>query len=66
MYFLLVITPLSSPFIERIKNLQMSVWLAFLLGLFIGGIVGMFVMCLCQVSSRNSEEEEKDNAIHFT
>ncbi len=37
----------------------MSSWIAFVLGLMIGGVVGVFTMCLCVVSGRESRREER-------
>ena len=33
-------------------------WVAFFAGLFLGGIVGLFTMCLCVISGDESSREE--------
>ena len=34
-------------------------WLSFGIGLFLGGMMGVFVMCLCIVSGEESRREEQ-------
>ena len=34
-------------------------WLSFGIGLFLGGMLGVFVMCLCVVSGEASRREEQ-------
>ena len=33
--------------------------IGFIIGLFVGGFLGVFVMCLCNVASRADDEMEK-------
>ena len=34
-------------------------WLFFAIGVFAGGMIGVFVMCLCVVSGQESRREEQ-------
>ncbi len=35
--------------------------IGFIIGLFVGGFLGVFIMCLCNVASRADDEMEKMN-----
>ena len=37
--------------------------IGFIIGLFVGGFLGVFVMCLCNVASRNDNNIERMNFV---